>query len=132
MKTIHVGFDGDLADGKQKALEVLDADVSEAQQRWLTSLPAQASVYRSKASEAQRYISGSEGDFPWLLAESEVSGLSIADVAQAVVNAARKWDVVGAKIEATRLAAKRNIQAATNIKQVFTILRAARDTLRML
>lgn len=97
----------------------VDADAETERGRHITPGAGQAMSYMAKAQQAADYLSAvapDEGDYPLLAAEIGITGETVADVAGIVNAAYQSWIVIGAQIEAARLAAKRDIAAAETVE----------------
>ena len=87
---------------------------------YITGGAGQAMTYSQKADEAQRYLAAADpkpADYPLLSAEVGITAADIVGVAAVVDAAYRKWQVIGAAIEAVRLGTKAAIDAATTIEK---------------
>lgn len=90
----------------------IDAEVGEFRCKFITNIPGQEMTYLRKESEARDFIAEGAGPWPVLSAQHDATGEPIADIAAAVVAQADAWLVLGAKIEAARMAAKQAVAAA--------------------
>lgn len=84
--------------------------------KYITPGAGQAMTYQAKAEEARRYTldPADPAGFPLLSAEVGVTGATLAEVAQVVGDAYAAWLMIGAAIEAVRLAAKAAVNAAAD------------------
>ncbi|MFK0330912.1 hypothetical protein ACIQUB_07290 [Rhizobium sp. NPDC090275] len=97
----------------------IDAAAESERSRYITAGSGQAMTYMQKASEAALYLADPSQDassFPLLSAEVGITADSLGDVASVVNSAYLQWQIVGAAIEATRLAGKAAVQAATDVE----------------
>lgn len=72
-------------------------------------------TYQQKVAEAQAYKAASNPkpeDYPILASETGITAPTLAEDADTVLDAYRQWQQIGAMIEAIRLGAKRDIEAA--------------------
>ncbi|KQR30126.1 hypothetical protein ASF91_15020 [Rhizobium sp. Leaf155] len=106
-----------LAELKAKLKASID-DAAEAERRkYITTGSGQAMTYMQKADEASRYLATSNpvaADYPLLAAEVGITAATIEGVAQVVHEAYSQWQVIGAAIEAARLAVKFAIDDAAD------------------
>lgn len=104
---------------------IVDQEAENARLRFITGGAAQAMVYQRKAQEAALYVETTNpdpSDFPLLNAEVGITGATIEDVANVVIDKQNEWLVAAALIEVTRLTAKAQIEAAANPTQIEAIL----------
>jgi hypothetical protein len=119
----------DLADAVSAALTTIDAGAEAARQAFLTAGEGQLWTYQTKAAEAEAVLvlaaqggPPEEGAYPYLSAEVGVTAPTLVDVAEVVSAAARTWHAAAATIEATRMAAKGAVRAATSAEGIPAIL----------
>lgn len=86
---------------------------------FITSGAGQAMTYQHKADEARAVLADSSAATPFLTAESEATGQSVADIAAAVVAQVNAWISAGSKIEAARIKAKAAVNAASDVPSLF-------------
>lgn len=103
---------------------LVDAAAEAARARIITAAPGQSMTYEAKYQEAARYPNGTS--FPWLEAEAQELGMSVAAVAQSVLQAREKWQQIGIEIERKRLGAKASIRNASSTSDRERILRNLR------
>lgn len=94
----------------------IDAQAEAERIKFITSGAGQAMTYEQKRLELAAFDAGGEGPFPFFEAEAAARGISVADVAAEVRAATEQWRVVGAEIEAKRLAAKAAVRAAETVE----------------
>ncbi len=113
----------DLEGLRQAALRWLDAAAEAARQAWITPGSGQALVYQEKAAEAARLTADLAADpgqapdpagYPILAASVGIEAADLAAVAALVLARKASWLAAGAEIERLRLAAKRDLAAATS------------------
>lgn len=109
----------DLAALRTAALAGIDAAAERARGAWITLGSAQAMVYQAKAAEAARYLAIAEppadlAGYPLLAAEVGITATTAQELAMLWLNMADRWSIAAAAIEATRIAAKRAVGAATS------------------
>lgn len=97
----------------------VDAAAERARLRIVTPGSGQAAVYILKLNEAQRFVAEAPeapepAEWPMLAAEIGVTGDTLAEVAGVIVATAAAWKQAAAAIETIRLAAKAEIDTATN------------------
>lgn len=107
-----------LAEVKRDLKAAIDAAAEIERARYITPGAGQAMTYTAKAAEAARYIErGGIGDYPLLSAELGVTGETLQQVAQVVINMHSQWQSIGAAIERARLSAKAAVDAAADEAQ---------------
>lgn len=79
---------------------------------FITDAPGQPQTYAEKEREALAYAADPAGIYPFLAAEADATGRTIAQVATEVAGTAQAWRMLGAAIEGTRIGAKRAVTAA--------------------
>lgn len=83
--------------------------------KYITPGTGQAMTYQQKVSEAQTFkaaTSPQASDYPILSSEVGITAETLDEVADVVLAAFAQWQQIGAMIEAIRLGAKRDIEAA--------------------
>lgn len=126
---IHIPFNGQLDEAKERALQSLNALVATQQKKWLTALPAQPVIYERKAQDAWALLNGTSSHSTWLAHEAKARGISEQELAQAIVDSSKRWAEIGAKIEAVRIKAQSVIRKATANAEAFDAVRTARQEL---
>jgi len=107
-----------LSQVKESLKSRIDVGAESERLKYITPGAGQAMTYQQKADEAARYLSASSpkgSDYPLLSAEIGITAVDIATVAQVIAAAFAQWQTIGGAIEATRLAAKKAIDAAATI-----------------
>lgn len=93
----------------------IDASAEAERLKYITPGSGQALTYSQKSDEANRYLvtaSPVAADYPLLLAEVGITASDISGVAAVVKAAFAQWQIIGARIEASRLKAKASIEEA--------------------
>lgn len=108
----------------------VDRAAGEARLRYITDVPGQQAVYITKLAEAEAYLASVVAGQPtaqpgaYIAAEAAVRGISAVQMSELVVALAAQWSqVVGPAIEAARIAAKLQLDAAGTVPEI----EAARD-----
>jgi hypothetical protein len=116
-----------LADLKVRLKARID-DAAEAERReYITQGAGQAMTYMQKADEASRYMSATDPDasgYPLLSAEVGITAPTLQEVARVVHAAYSQWQIIGAAIEAARLATKAAIKSAKTIEEALAAANA--------
>ena len=124
--TIGQAWDIDLDAAKASACAAIDVTAESLRQTVLTPGAGQMAAYQAKEAQATALLQDpmpTEAEYPDIFNEIGVTADSAAEVAAAVLAAAEKWRDYGRRIERIRLAAKRDVQAATDAAGIV----AARD-----
>lgn len=85
--------------------------------KYITPGEGQAMTYQQKVTEAQAYKAATDpqvSDYPILSSEVGITSATLDEVADIVLAAFAQWQQIGAAIEAIRLGAKRDIDAAAD------------------
>lgn len=117
----------DLSSTKVAAKQQIDTLAELARSALLTPGVNQAVTYMRKAEAARLYLAGAtltEPQLSRLTNEADTTGMSIPDSAQAIVEAADKWEAADAAIDAKRIKAKTDVNQATTSKEIEDILSA--------
>jgi hypothetical protein len=96
----------------------IDIEAEAVRGQFITSGSGQAMTYLRKEAEARACLADQAAPAPFLEAEALATGLTIGTIAQAVVDQADAWTVIGPRIEAARMAAKRAVDQATTVAGV--------------
>ncbi|UZD70819.1 hypothetical protein [Brucella sp. JSBI001] len=93
----------------------IDALAENERLKYITPGNGQAMTYQQKVTEAQAFKAATDPQpeaFPMLSSEVGITAPTIDEVADVVLAAYAQWQQIGAAIEAIRLGAKRDIDAA--------------------
>lgn len=85
--------------------------------KYITPGAGQAMTYQQKVDEARAFKNASSpnaADYPVLSSEVGITAETLSEVADVVLAAFAQWQQIGAAIEAVRLGAKRDIDAAAD------------------
>lgn len=94
----------------------VDAEAGATRALFITSTPGQAETYIYKAREARAYAAGADpAGFPFLAAEAEATDTTIAALAAIVIAQEDAWMLTGAKIEAARQKAHKQLADASDL-----------------
>jgi hypothetical protein len=93
----------------------VDTDAEAFRLQFITPGAGQAVTYMRKENEALAYLANSAAAAPLLSAEAAATGKTVAALAAEVMIAVGQWTVIGAKIEAARMAAKKTIAEAASL-----------------
>lgn len=117
-----------LAEYQEFLTKRIDADAETARLKYITPGAGQAMTYQQKVNEAQRFdpdeVDPDPAKFPLLAAEIGITGATLMDVAGAVLNSFMQWQQIGAAIEAIRLGAKRDVDAAATPEDALAVYSA--------
>lgn len=108
---------GTLASVKTTLKAEVDKAAEAERLKYITPGTGQAMTYQQKVAEAQGYKAATNpnpADYPILASEVGITAPTLSEVADTVLAAYRQWQQIGAGIEAVRLGAKRDIDAAGN------------------
>ncbi|UYT57767.1 hypothetical protein OHI65_14955 [Brucella sp. MAB-22] len=102
----------------KKALKIEIDDAAEVERlKYITPGEGQAMTYQQKVDEARAFKAASNpkaADYPVLSSEVGITAETLSEVADIVLAAFALWQQIGAAIEAVRLGAKRDIDAAAD------------------
>ncbi|MBE0560377.1 MAG: hypothetical protein IH622_06070 [Ochrobactrum anthropi] len=104
-----------LSDIKAKLKSEIDRIAEIERLNYITPGNGQAMTYQQKVSEAQAFKAATNpktSDYPILSSEVGITAGALGEVADIVLAAFAQWQQIGAAIEAIRLGAKRDIDAA--------------------
>jgi hypothetical protein len=93
----------------------IDAEAEIIRQRVLTPGAGQAMTYQRKEAEARAWSLDNDTTTPFLTAEADARGMTIADLAAEIITLADAWVAIGAAIEGLRMGAKAAVGRATNL-----------------
>lgn len=105
----------DLAAVKTQAKREIDAQAEAERLKYITPGAGQAMTYQQKVDEARSFMAASNpeaSDYLILSSEVGITAETLSEVADVVLAAFAQWQQIGAAIEAIRLGAKRDINAA--------------------
>lgn len=103
----------------------IDQSAETERLKYITPGTGQAMTYQQKVAEAQAYKSTTNPNlenYPILASEVGITAPTLSEVADTVLTAYRHWQQIGAMIEAIRLGAKRDIDAAENEAAAHTVV----------
>ena len=104
-----------LEDAKVSLRGIVDAAAETERLKYITPGNGQAMTYQQKVTEAQAFkaeTNPNAADYPILSSEVGITAETLDEVANIVLAAFAQWQQIGAAIEAIRLGAKRDIDAA--------------------
>lgn len=94
----------------------IDAEAGAIRKLFITDVPGQAQTYERKEAEARRWQDGDDlTDFPFMAAEAEASGKSVAEICSSILTAVATLTPIAARIEGKRMAAKRAMDEAADL-----------------
>ncbi|KAB2773244.1 hypothetical protein F9L00_24835 [Brucella anthropi] len=105
----------------------IDALAETERLKYITPGNGQAMTYQQKVAEAQAFKTATNPkatDYPILSSEVGITAETLAEVADIVLAAFAQWQQIGAAIEAIRLGAKRDIDAAEDETSARAIVEA--------
>lgn len=108
----------DLDEARAFYLAEADRKAEAERSRYITPGNGQAMTYEDKHREAVA------GDGPLLRAEAEALEMTVAEVAASVLAARAQWEQAGARIEAARLKAKKQIRQAQTPAEMHAAVKA--------
>ena len=108
-----------VAQAAAEAAERINREAGEQRARHITVTAGQEGTYTAKQAEAERYAAtGGVGAYPYLEAEAEATGDSVAAVAELVSQTAAAWTLLNAAIEGKRRGALVAVGKATSVAEV--------------
>lgn len=119
-----------LAAVKARGKIAIDAEAERQRLRWITGGAGQAMTYARKVDEAKAVQTAGDldpKDFPLLAASIGINGDDLKTVAATVLAMDKAWAMIGAAIEAARLAAKKEVDEARTPADVFAVTAAWPD-----
>lgn len=117
--------EADLRWARTRATQAVNAHAAQLRLYFLTDIPGQDLLYAAKEAEARRWVADtepSEADYPLLLAETGITAPTSDQLAQVWLNLAAMWRVDAARLERTRQALLRDIEAATSADEIAAVL----------
>lgn len=128
-----IGITKTLAAVKEESLSLIDTLAGEKRIQYITSTPGQDISYATKLEEAKAYIAaGYPSDaspYPWVALEAAATGDTPAVRADFILATASYWNNKGAQIEAARISAKQDVNAAVTIAAIYNIIQNLKTTL---
>ena len=100
---------------KKSLIDETDRQAELVRQNYITPGSGQALTYQAKAAQAKSCLADAAPDaasYPLLAAEIGITAADLLGVATAIDAANTQWLLIGSQIEATRLGAKKSINAA--------------------
>ena len=110
-----VGAMLDLSVLRDTAAANIDAQAEAVRQSILTPGAGQAMTYQRKEAEARAWSLNNDTTTPFLSAEADARGMTIADLAAEVIQLADAWVATGATIEGLRMGAKAAVGRAATL-----------------
>lgn len=108
-----------------KALDIVDQMAETERQKFITSSPGQAMTYQQKEAEARAFSqdsSPSADKYPMIYGEVGITASTVQEVVATILQNARAWAIIGAKIDAMRLEAKKRIRSAASNEAIERII----------
>ena len=102
----------DLEKARAKACQQIDAEAEAMRLAFITPGAGQAMTYQYKAEEAKALLNDPDAETPFLSAEAEATGTTVAALAEVVRGQVQAWTFMGAAIEAGRMKAKAEMAEA--------------------
>jgi len=100
---------------RSASLTGIDAQAELVRQSILTPGAGQAMTYQRKEAEARAWSIDNDTTTPFLSAEADARGMTIADLAAEVIQLADAWVAIGAAIEGLRMGAKAAVGRAASL-----------------
>lgn len=117
------------AEAAANAKDQIDMAAENARLAFITAGAGQALAYQRKEAQARECLANydtenepTEGTYPALDAEVEITAATVVGVATVVVASADAWAAIGDAIEATRLGAKKAVDEAADDAAIAAIL----------
>ena len=110
-----IGAEVDLDPIRVSLAATVDAQAEAARAPFLTRGEGQMLTYAYKADEARAWEADNSVPTPFLAAEAEARGMTVAALAAEVLEAVALWTTIGAAIEAARMGAKTAIAGVTTL-----------------
>lgn len=126
MQPSHILVDGEWAPNvvfrKRQMIDWVNNQAEVVRCLYLTPGSGQAITYARKEDEARRFDPGGDpSDTPFLLAEAQATGATLADTAALVLAQADAWVTIGAMIEGNRRGLVVAIEAANSVQELSNI-----------
>lgn len=128
----------DLEKAKASHIKKVNDEIGRIRTRFITDLPGQGEIYQRKLKTAQDYLSfdphppATLDDFPALQAEVGLTADTPQQLAQIWLNMAYAWESIADTLETARLTAKANLDAATTLAEIETVMNTLDATLAAL
>ena len=111
--------------------------IGRARSLFITDAPGQQMTYLAKQTEFKELLVMVEEPadpsiFPFLFAEIGITGTSITEVAQIVLNLAHQWGLIGSSLEKIRMGTNAQIALAQTRTELLAIDAAFKDNLGVL
>lgn len=110
-----------------QTIEGINMECGDLRKKFVTSIPAQDMIYQAKEAEAKAFLSDSNADpedYPMLSAEVGITGDSLYQVAQIIINLSKMLWKLAAGLERVRQGAIKGVEEATTIDSIDTAYRA--------
>jgi predicted Zn-dependent protease len=111
----------DLDAAKTSVCNAIDAEAERRRSLVLTPGAGQMAAYQEKERQARALLQDNtptEGEYPDIFSEIGITADSAGEVAMAVLAAAEKWRAYGRLVEQARLAGKKAVRQAEDVKSV--------------
>lgn len=119
----------DLTPLRSAACDQIDDLAVAVRGRYITLRPSQDLVYKQKEKEAEMVSADPNVNpalVPHIVREADTNGVTLLDMATAVLIRANQWLNVSPAIEDLRLASKTRVEAATTPAAIDTVVQDAR------
>ena len=97
---------------------LIDAAAEAERLKYITAGYGQAMTYLAKSAEARAFMADPQAVTPFLSAEAEAMGATVAEIAAKVSEAEAAWRVIGGAIESVRMASKAAVAAAATLPAI--------------
>jgi len=118
---MRISVTKDLAPLKQQAKVEIDQEAERTRLLFITPGDGQAMAYEEKRSEARAYQADPNIDpaeIPHLVSEADVLGITVAEMAQMILDMTAQWKAVSVEVERLRIAGKAAVDAATSVPAI--------------
>lgn len=112
------GADLDIEMIKALAAKQVDRAAETVRLRFVSEGAGQMLTYTTKAAEARAYLADSSSPVPFLEAEAQARGMTVAALADEVAGMVEQWTAIGSRIEGSRMGAKAALTRATNLAEI--------------
>lgn len=124
-----------LATAKKSANNEIDIKAGQARSKYITSVPGQSETYTAKYEDAKAFVAAgyplNTTDYPWVKADSEAYGITPEQSANNIIALRNAWTNIGATVEKIRLGGKTQVNAATTVAEINTIVSQTVATLEL-